>query len=106
MTDAEWSDASLSALGLRLAGDAIDERDEHGARVVGDTLLILLNAGRENVAFSLPGGQRRGTTRWHVLVDTAAPDIEVQAAMEAGAGYPMRPSSVVLFRRDANGGAG
>jgi glycogen operon protein len=105
MTDAEWSDASLSALGLRLAGDAIDERDARGARIVGDTLLILLNAGPDEVAFALPGGQRQGTTRWHRLFDTAEPDANGESGIDAGTAFALAPRSVVLFRRAGNGDA-
>ncbi|MDP9364751.1 MAG: glycogen debranching protein GlgX [Chloroflexota bacterium] len=105
MTDAEWSDASLSALGLRLAGDAIDERDPRGARITGETLLILLNSGPDEVAFALPGAQRRGTTRWHRLLDTAEPNIDGSIGIDAGTAFALTPRSVVLFRRARNGGA-
>ncbi|HEX5396155.1 MAG TPA: glycogen debranching protein GlgX, partial [Candidatus Limnocylindria bacterium] len=52
MTDAAWS--SAQALGLRLAGDAITETDAHGAPIVDDTLLLLLNASESRVSFALP----------------------------------------------------
>ena len=54
MTDETWSLGFVKCLGVRLAGDAIDERDERGDRIAGDTLLLLLNANGEAVPFTLP----------------------------------------------------
>ena len=45
MTDETWNSPDVRCLGVRLNGDAIDEVDERGERIVGDTLLLLLNAG-------------------------------------------------------------
>lgn len=41
MTDEEWNSDFVRCLGMRLAGDAITERDPRGHAVTGDTLLIL-----------------------------------------------------------------
>ena len=59
MTDETWNSPDVRCLGVRLDGDAIDEVDERGERIVGDTLLILLNAGDEPVPFTLPDDRRR-----------------------------------------------
>ena len=56
MTDAEWHAEGVRAIGLRLAGDAIDDRGPRGERIVDDTLLLLLNAADEAVEFSPPRG--------------------------------------------------
>ena len=37
MTDAEWQAEGVRAIGLRLAGDAIDDRGPRGERIVDDT---------------------------------------------------------------------
>ena len=71
MTDETWNSPDVRCLGVRLNGDAIDEVDERGERIVGDTLLILLNAGEEAVPFSLP--ETGPTERWETLIDTADP---------------------------------
>ncbi|MEO6214105.1 MAG: glycogen debranching protein GlgX, partial [Vicinamibacterales bacterium] len=44
MTDEAWSSSDVRCIGMQLHGDAIDEADEHGRRVVGDTLIVMLNA--------------------------------------------------------------
>ena len=71
MTDETWNSPDVRCLGVRLNGDAIDEIDERGERIVGDTLLIMLNAGEETVPFSLP--ETGPTERWETLIDTADP---------------------------------
>jgi len=54
MTDETWNLGFVKSLGVRLAGDLIDERDERGERIAGGTLLLLLNANGEAVPFKLP----------------------------------------------------
>ena len=48
-------------MAMRLAGEAIDEREAEGGRISDETLLVLLNAHHEDQAFTLPesGGDRR-----------------------------------------------
>ena len=53
MTAADWHDPSLRALGLVLHGNAIEELGPHGEPIVGDTLAMLLNAGKTAVEFDL-----------------------------------------------------
>ena len=57
---------------MRLNGDAIDEIDERGERVVGDTLMVMLNAHHADVPFVLRRPRRN--ERWETLLDTADPD--------------------------------
>jgi len=54
MTDEAWSASCARSLGVRLAGDAIDERTERGERVAGHTMLLLLNADAIPISFALP----------------------------------------------------
>ena len=67
MTGADWNDASRRVLGMLLDGDAILESDARGQRIVGDTLLVLLNTGDTDVSFTLPA--RAGRT-WTLQIDT------------------------------------
>jgi len=71
MTDSDWNDGERRAIGVLLDGHAIPETDAHGRPIVGDTLLILLNAGANDVRFVMP---RRKGSRWERIVDTADPD--------------------------------
>ncbi|HSE58912.1 MAG TPA: glycogen debranching protein GlgX [Nitrospiraceae bacterium] len=69
MTDEDWEKGFVRSLALRLAGDAIEETDEKGRRLIDDTLLILLNAHHEPLDFILPA-HKRGV-RWQSVLDTS-----------------------------------
>lgn len=67
LTDVEWTQCSKQ-VSLLLDGGALNEWDERGNPVVGDTLLILMNTDDEPVDFVLPADDCRG--EWRVEVDT------------------------------------
>jgi glycogen operon protein len=69
MSKEDWGKPHVRSLGLLLGGDAIATPNEQGQRVVGDTLLVLLNAHHEPIAFSLPAIE--WGEDWEVVVDTA-----------------------------------
>jgi glycogen operon protein len=71
MTEEDWRNRSLRSLGIRFAGDAIDEVDERGRRITDDTLLLLLNAHDKQVSFVLPA--HRAEDRWEQILDTREP---------------------------------
>jgi glycogen operon protein len=71
MTDEAWNAGFVRCLGVRLAGDQIGELNESGERIVGDSLVILLNAHHEAIPFTLP--VLPGGKGWERLLDTAAP---------------------------------
>lgn len=52
-------------------GDLIGDVDEHGEPIVGDTVLLLLNAHHEAIPFTLPVA-REGQA-WERCLDTADP---------------------------------
>ncbi len=72
MSAAEWSDASLRALGVYLAGIAADVTDDEGHPIVADSLLLLFNSSDETVQFRLPSPGRG--RRWRFVADTTLPD--------------------------------
>jgi isoamylase len=87
----------MSSVGMRLAGDLIDEYDSKGEKIVGDTLLILMNAHHESVQFALPVANEGH--RWERLLDTASDagggDVE---RLDARQVYPLQARSLALFR--------
>jgi glycogen operon protein len=96
MGEAEWHADHVRCLGVRLAGDAMDEIDEEGRPIVGDTLLYLLNAAPTAVPFRLPDFQ--GGSRWECLIDTF--DESQQGRVFNGGGdYPLADRSVSVFCR-------
>jgi len=92
MTDADWG-AGARSLGVGLVGDQIDEVDERGRRIQGDTLVLLLNGNPDPVTFRVPGNNG---AKWERLVDTAMPD-EPPEHLEARE-YELHGRSVALFR--------
>jgi isoamylase len=97
MTDEDWHDPGTQALGLRLAGDAIEERDDRGNRIIGDTLLILLNPCPEAIAFILPA--HRSRMRWELILDTQeTTGARQQRLLRGGARFSLEDRSIALFR--------
>jgi isoamylase len=71
MTEGDWEDTSIQAIGMLLLGEATDEVDVRGRSAPGDTLLLLLNAGTRSRSYTLPPTERPG--RWEEVINTARP---------------------------------
>jgi glycogen operon protein len=67
MSARDWQRPWVSSLAFQMGGDAIPMLDERGERLVGDGLLVLINASAETIRFKLPGGE------WTVACDTNDP---------------------------------
>jgi glycogen operon protein len=80
---------------MRLAGDEINEVDEHGEAVVGDTLLLLMNAYWETVQFKLPDTKPEHV--WESLLDTADPHMPLHVC-RGGEQYPLEGRTFVVLR--------
>src|SRR5262249_30900227 len=95
MSDEDWDAGFVRCLGVRLAGDVIGDVDDRGEPIVGDTLLLLLNAHHEAIPFRLPATKPEHF--WERLFDTseAAPP---PLAVEGGQEYPLQGRSLALWR--------
>jgi isoamylase len=93
MTQAKWQEPHARCIGLRLAGDALDDWDELGEPMQGKTLLILINAHHEQIPFILPA--HKSGTRWEPLVDTSVQ--EPHGMVRGGTAYPLENRSLVVF---------
>jgi len=97
MTEENWQDPHSRCIGLRLAGDAIDEVDAQGERITGDTLLMLLNAHHEPVSFTLPA--HRPGVKWELLLDTRTPDgRRLHRPMRGGEEYGLEGRCLALLQ--------
>jgi glycogen operon protein len=98
MTDEDWNKGYVRSLGLRLAGDAIEERDEKGRPILDDTLLVLLNAHHEQLPFTLPAHKR--SVRWEMILDTAAKKQGMRKSplLRGGTPYNLHARSLVILR--------
>jgi glycogen operon protein len=97
MTEEAWADGGSRCLGLRLAGDAIEEVDAMGEPIAGDTFLVLLNARDQSVPFILPAHEAR--VRWELLLDTRAWELTDRGrAFRAGEVYDLEGRSLAVLR--------
>ena len=87
MTAQDWELPFARCLGMLMVGERLAERDERGAPIADDDLLLLLNAHHEAIEFRLPG------QGWTPLLDTAG-----QAPAPAPA-YPLQARSLALLAR-------
>ncbi len=95
MNDDAWFAPFVRCLGIRMAGET-GEVDERGRPIVGDTLLLLLNAHHEEIRFALPKeGEGLG---WERLLDTS--DDEAPPAVFNGERrYLLQGRSLAVLRR-------
>jgi glycogen operon protein len=103
MREEDWRNQSLNCLGIRFAGDAIDEVDERGRRITDDTLLFLLNAHDKQVSFTLPA--HRQEVRWELMLDTREPTGHARnrRLIKGGQAYRLESRSLALFCLERGG---
>jgi glycogen operon protein len=107
MTEEDWAQPFVRSLGFLLGGDAISTTDPYGNKVVGDTLLILMNAHHEPQEFVLPAIE--WGKDWEILVDTADGDGKTGAFTPAGGKLTVVDRAMMVLRRPAiltGGGSG
>ncbi|MBV9582091.1 MAG: glycogen debranching enzyme GlgX, partial [Chloroflexi bacterium] len=99
--DEEWTDGDARWLAMRLAGEAIDEREAEGGRISDETLLVLLNTHHEEQTFTLPESGGGDACVWEQLMNTEQPGPPAPSAdfHAVGAAYALAPRSLALFRR-------
>ena len=93
IADSDWH-SGLKALGMRLNGESIDEVDERGRPIVGDSLLVLLNSQPDPVQFRLP--RHKPSERWVPYVDTSLEDVKFKEWSHEDQ-YQLQGRSVVVF---------
>ncbi len=97
MSDEAWNAGFVKCLGVRLAGDLIGDVDERGELIVGDTLLLLLNAHHEAISFALPA--TKPEHHWERLLETAVTrgdgDLTV---LQGGDKYKIEGRSLAVLR--------
>ncbi|MHB1063982.1 MAG: glycogen debranching protein GlgX [Georgenia sp.] len=95
MTEEDWSLAYARSMMVFLNGQAIPEPDTRGERIVGDSILVLLNADANPVTFTLPSADY--AAGWVTLLDT---NTDEHAGTEHEAGVPLDVAgrSVVILR--------
>jgi glycogen operon protein len=99
--DEQWNDPEIRWLAMRLAGEAIDEREPEGGRISDETLLMLLNTYHTEQSFTLPETGGPEHSHWETLMDTetASPPSPSGQFHAVGSTYSLGPRALALFRR-------
>jgi isoamylase len=71
LTEHEWFDPAQRTIGMYLDGRGLRHRDARGQIIVDDSYLLLLHAGDDETAFTLPDGP--WASRYETVIDTAQP---------------------------------
>ncbi len=95
MTDEAWNADFVRSIGMLLNGSAIEEVDERGQLIIGDSLLVLFNAHSDKVPFTLP--PLEGNQQWRRVFDTSETSA-IDRMYKPGGRYPLEGRSVALFR--------
>jgi isoamylase len=110
MTDNDWQTGYARSLSVFLNGDAITEPGPRGERVRDDSFLLLFNANREPVTFTVPGV--RFGAGWEVLISTAtamgapSPGAGAAIAVRPGQRIELAGRSIMVLRGIEDGQAG
>jgi glycogen operon protein len=101
LVDAEWTDPEARPMAMRLAGEAIDEREAEGGRISDETLLVLLNSYYEPLTFVLPEAGGDADCQWERLMDTEHPQPPAPSGHKQAVGseFVVAPRALALFRR-------
>ena len=98
MTDDEWDAGWNRTVAMRLGGEALDELDVNGERIVDDTLLILLSAHDEPISCTLVAS--RPEYEWELEFDTSKPKPDDWGVrVPGGQPYALNGRAVAVFRR-------
>ena len=109
MTDNDWQTGYARSLTVFLNGDAITEPGPRGDTVRDDSFLLLFNANREPVTFTVPG--IRFGPGWEILISTAtaisagAPGATGRIIVGPGRSIELAGRSIMVLRGGADGQA-
>jgi isoamylase len=102
MSEEQWRDTSTCCLGMFLAGQGLDETDEHGRKLGDENFLILLNGYHEDVAFELPSFSPG--TFWVAWMDTSRENGMRNAdPHDGGTPYTLQARSMAVLLERRNG---
>ncbi len=103
MSDDEWTKQHCNCIGLRLAGDEMEENDIRGNRIVDDTFLILMSAADSPLSFSMPDDTPG--LMWELVVDTReATGTRKHDPIPGGTSFELESHSLAVFRAKEKSG--
>lgn len=94
----DWSNPELRTIGMRLAGDAIQEIDEYGNPLQPSSIMLIFHAGEEEIEFTLPAVERGDyLSHWHALLTTDTPDGSIDLNAQARSTITVPGRTVMIF---------
>jgi isoamylase len=100
MSDADWQTDQVRTLAVYESGDAADVTDETGQLIVGDSLLLLLNASDRALDFRLP--RPPAEQAWRLVLDTARPG-QPEGRLHAQDAYHLGPRAMAVLKHRPTG---
>jgi glycogen operon protein len=97
MEEEHWGEGFAKAVGVFLNGEAIDDPDPRGERIVDDSFYVLFNAHHEALRFVLL--KENWGKAWTVVLDTAGTKAEEQGSHKAGEEVSVEARSLKVLRR-------
>lgn len=97
MTESDWQNANLFWIGALFNGLALNEMDEKGNSIQGDSFLVLINSDYRSVAFHMPCLNPGNC--WERVLDTSQELLPDEAcAFQGDELYNLRGRSLALLR--------
>jgi glycogen operon protein len=97
LTEGDWANPDLHTLGMLRSGVSLLERDDEGAQIRGNTLLLLLNAQWKAVSFMMPWASFLHP--WELVLDTSLEEpMPNRRLSRFKRSYDLAPWSVALLR--------
>ena len=100
MTGEDWQKPFVRSLAFLLGGDAIPSPDERGQRIIGDALLVLLNAHHEPVSYTVPPAAEG--SRWTIEFVTSDDQVGPGAPVPEGP-FELTGRAFAVFRQVSGG---
>jgi isoamylase len=98
MAEEHWGEGFAKAVGVFLNGEAIDDPDPRGERIVDESYYVLFNAHHEALRFVLP--KENWGKEWTVVLDTSATQMEEeQGSHKASEEVAVEARSLKVLRR-------
>jgi isoamylase len=99
LTDEQWADPTMHAMGIYLDGADAPDEDEEGTPLLDDDFLILVNAWWEPVTFTIPP-VRKATQTWFIELDSYDPAVSPAREFPRHTGDQVvaRPRSLSVLR--------
>jgi glycogen operon protein len=99
LTEDDWFDSGLRSLGMYLDGRGLRHRDRRGEVITDDSFLLLLHAGDQAGAFTIPGAP--WASGYELVIDSGCPGgvpDTSRATVAAGGPLPIDARTVLLLR--------